>query len=62
VKEKAAARQISEQALEILKSRVLERWLLEEKKANTIKFHGFNNGFDSETHAWITWQLSKRKP
>jgi hypothetical protein len=24
-----------------------------------IKYHGINNGFDSETYAWINWQLQK---
>ena len=26
-----------------------------------INFHGFSNGYDNETDAWISWQLEKMK-
>jgi len=26
-----------------------------------VEFHGFNNGFDSETYYWIKAQLAKRE-
>jgi hypothetical protein len=61
VVERAAARQIEEQTIENLKSRVLERWLDREIRYHSIKFHGLKNGFDAETEAWIQWQLYKTK-
>ncbi len=62
VSEKAEARELDEESLQALKDRALEQWLLEEIKFHKITYHGFNNGFDSETAAWISWQLSKNTP
>ena len=59
VSEKADAREVGEDYLQILKSRALDDWLLEEIKLHEIGWHGLKNGFDSETAAWISWQLSK---
>ncbi len=54
VSEKADAREIDENSLQILQAKVLDGWLLEE-----IKFHEIEWNFDSEIYAWITWQLAK---
>ena len=59
VSEKADAREVDEDSLQILKARTLDDWLLEEIKFHEIGWHGLKNGFDSETNAWINWQLSK---
>jgi len=59
VSEKADARELDERSLQRLRDRALEDWLSEEMKFHEITWHGFNNGFDSETNAWITWQLAK---
>lgn len=61
VSERATARDIDENLLEIVKSRQIEMWLSNEMSVQTITLHGRNNGFDSETHAWISWQLSRRQ-
>jgi len=61
VSEKAAAREVDENSLLIMKVKVLEDWLVEEMRYKKIEFHGFKNGFDSETYAWIKWQLAKRE-
>ena len=61
VSERATARDIDEDMLEIVKSRQLDMWLTIEMSNQTITLHGRNNGFDSETHAWISWQLSRRQ-
>ncbi len=57
VSEKAAAREVDEDSLQILKARVLDDWLLEEIKLHEIGWHGLKNGFDSEIYDWITDQL-----
>ena len=59
VSEKADARELDEASLQVLRSKVLEDWLLEEIQFHEVSYHGLNNGFDSETNAWINWQLSK---
>ncbi len=59
VSEKAEAREIDEDSLQILKAQVLDGWLLAEIKFHEIGWYGLKNGFDSETNNWIHWQLSK---
>ena len=59
--ERSSAREMDEGMLGIVQSRQLEFWLDSEAGRNTITFHGRNNGFDSETHAWINWQISRRQ-
>jgi parvulin-like peptidyl-prolyl isomerase len=59
VSEKAEAREIDENHLQILKAQALDDWLVEEIKFHEIGWHGLKNGFDSETYAWISWQLAK---
>ncbi len=59
VSEKASAREVGENYLQVLKSGVLDEWLLEEIKLHEVGWYGLKNGFDSETDAWINWQLSK---
>ncbi len=61
VAEKAAARVLDEQALEILKSNVLDQWLRQEMQYHKIVVHGLNNGYDGETEAWIQWQLQNSR-
>ncbi len=57
---KADAREVEEDALLILKSKTLENWLASEMQLHKVEFHGFNNGFDSETYYWIMTELAKR--
>ncbi len=61
VAEKADAREVDEESLQILKAKALDDWLVKVKgmKLHEVEWHGLENGFDSETNAWINWQLSK---
>ncbi|MFC2035347.1 peptidylprolyl isomerase [Chloroflexota bacterium] len=59
VSERATAREIDEDALETLRSKALEDWLSEEFQFHEVHYHGFTNGFDSETYAWMNWQLEQ---
>jgi len=55
VSEKADAREVDENSLQILKAQALDAWLLEE-----IKLHKVEWNFNSEIYAWINWQLAKK--
>jgi parvulin-like peptidyl-prolyl isomerase len=59
ISDKSAARELDEQSLAVLKSKVLEEWVTDAHKDFEIQFHGFNNGYDSETDAWVQWQLMR---
>ena len=54
VAEKADAREIEENALQILQANALEPWLLEETRLHEIEWN-----FNSKIYDWINWQLSK---
>ena len=54
VSEKAAAREVAEHFLPVLRARVLEDWLTERMDSHEIKYN-----FNSEIYAWINWQLTK---
>ena len=61
VSERAAARQIKEETLQVLQSKVLEQWLKQEIQHHMVVVRGLKNGYDAETEAWVQWQLSKMK-
>ncbi len=61
VSEKANARELDDNALLVLKSKVLDNWLSEESQSHKIEFRGIKGGFDSETNAWINYQIAKGK-
>ena len=56
VSEKAEAREIDENPLQILKAKALDDWLSEEIKSPK---HKIEWNFNSEIYAWINWQLTK---
>ena len=60
VSEKADAREVDEEYLPALRNMAFNAWLVDTMKLYEIGYHGFNNGFDSETYAWVNWQLSKQ--
>ncbi len=60
VSEKIDAREIEEEPLQKLKAQALDVWLLAEIKSHKVGWHGLKNGFNSETYAWINWQLEKK--
>ena len=59
ISEKATTREIDEQSLAVLKSRALDNWFEEAYSDYDVQFHGFDNGYDSETDAWVQWQLMR---
>jgi foldase protein PrsA len=61
VSEKVAVREIDEDSRQRIKARALDEWLKEEQQYHKIKFHGFKDGYDSETDTWVKWQLRKIK-
>ena len=60
VTEKDDARELDDNALLEVKSNALDLWLAQEIYNHTVSYHGLKNGFDSETAAWINWQIAKQ--
>ena len=61
VADRVAAREIDAAALAGMRARALDTWLAEEMGRREVSFHGFNNGYDSETDAWVSWQIQRNK-
>ena len=59
VSEKVDERELDEDSLDIIKSQALDLWYAQEIYYHEVTYHGLNNGFDSETANWISWQLSR---
>ena len=38
-----------------------DQWFAGEYRFHRVSFHGFNNGYDAETDAWVTWQLRRMR-
>jgi curved DNA-binding protein CbpA len=60
VSEKADARQVDEQYLSTLADNAFNSWISEAMNQHEINYHGLHDGFDSETYAWINYQLAKK--
>ena len=61
ISDKAAAREIDAQLLQVIKAKALDRWLKEERLYHKVEYRGFKNGYDTETDAWVQWQLQRMK-
>lgn len=59
VSEKDDAREMDEGSLETVRGQALANWLAQETGHHEVTYHGLNNGFDSETAAWLNWQLAR---
>ena len=59
VAERVAARAIEPEALEAVKANALTRWFNAEYQHHHVEFHGFSNGYDTETDHWVKWQLQR---
>jgi PPIC-type PPIASE domain len=57
VSERAAAREVDADALAAMREDVLENWFNAEFGRHKVQYHGFDNGYDSETDTWIRRQL-----
>ena len=58
---KRAAREVDGDDLQRKKATVLDDWLADAFKTHKVEFHGFTNGYDSETDAWVIEQLEAMK-
>ena len=59
VAERAAAREVEGEALETVKANALNQWFQGEYQYHHVEFHGFTNGYDTETDLWVKWQLQR---
>ncbi len=59
ISDKVAAREIDKASLRIIKSKALDEWVTVEYPNHKVQFHGFKNGYDTETDAWVQWQLMR---
>lgn len=59
VSEKSDSREIDEKYIDTVHDNAFEQWISQMFSEHDIKYHGIKNGFDSETYAWINWQLQK---
>ena len=57
-----AVRELDETVRRRLQDRVLDDWLAAEQEHHQVGFHGFKGGgYDSETDAWVRWQIQRMK-
>jgi foldase protein PrsA len=61
ISEKVAIREMDEQSLTVTRAAALEQWHNEESENHIVQFHGFTNGYDSQTDAWVQWQVARMK-
>ena len=59
VGERAAAREMEPEAREAAKATALTTWFNQEYQYHHVEFHGFTNGYDTETDLWVKWQLQR---
>ena len=59
VRDRVPARELDETSIEVLRGKALEDWLGVEITRHEIKYFGLEGSFDSQTYAWINWQLAK---
>jgi hypothetical protein len=57
-----AIRELDSYSLQVLQNKVVDDWLQSERANYTITWRGLKDGFDSETYAWINYQIAKSKP
>ncbi|MBN1643416.1 MAG: peptidylprolyl isomerase [Dehalococcoidales bacterium] len=63
ISERAPSMEVSEEYMQVLKSRALNDWLEQRLSTQTIRFYGkgTSGGYDSETQAWLQYQLTKMR-
>jgi hypothetical protein len=57
-----AAREVDADALAGMREDVLEDWFAAEFGRHEVRYHGFDNGFDSDTDLWIRQQVEAMEP
>ena len=53
------ARQVADDALSAVRAAAVDNWINTEIEFHNVDFHGFTNGYDAETDAWVRWQLQR---
>jgi foldase protein PrsA len=61
ITKKTKLKKVDERSFEVLKNKVIDNWLVKNKKYYEVEYKGFNNGYDSETDAWIKSRINKLK-
>jgi hypothetical protein len=59
VAEKDPARMIGAGELETIRAATFQDWLAGRFREHKVEYHGFRNGYDSETDAWVKTQISR---
>ena len=61
VKEKSAAKELSDELKQAQKLKLVEIWAYKEFELHKISYHGLNEvrGWDSKTNAWANWQIQR---
>lgn len=61
VSEKSVSMEIQPDHLDVLRAKALDTWLADQMAVKDIQFRGLNSGrgFDSETNAWIGYQVQR---
>ena len=61
VKEKSAAKELTEDLKRAQEFKLVENWALKEFQFHKISYHGLKEGrgWDSETNAWANWQVQR---
>lgn len=52
-------RQVADDALAAVRAAAVDEWINTEIDFHSVDFHGFTNGYDAETDAWVRWQLQR---
>jgi curved DNA-binding protein CbpA len=63
VTEKAVAREVDAQYIDTLKARLMQDWINTQASTQKVALHGrgSSGGYDSETDAWLQYQIEKLK-
>jgi hypothetical protein len=59
VSERAANRPLSPEQLEAAKRRAVEDWVAGQFRTRNVEYHGFDNGYDSDTDAWVRAEVQR---
>ena len=57
--DRVEARQVVDAALPAVRAAAVDDWINTEIDFHSVDFHGFTNGYDAETDAWVRWQLQR---
>jgi parvulin-like peptidyl-prolyl isomerase len=57
--DRVEAREIDAAGMRSVRNSALDDWLREELPRHDLEIHGFTNGYDRETDAWVRWQVER---